>query len=1032
MTDKITKWDLIRENEALKSKVSKLEQLVHNKKNTEKNIIKNHERFSAIFDRSLDCIYEIDFSGNLIDANQAFLDLFGFEKSDINSVNFGSLFDKKQLAEADKDLKEVIEKGYQTHLHEYSIRSKSGDYIEIESKASLCYHNGKPHSIIGVARDITSRKKDGMNLRQSAVKFLNYFKISPCLAAISDFRTGRLVDINDEYAKITGYTPNEVIGKTTIKLGIWADPDARKQLISMIDRGEKCNNIEARLRTKSGEVITVLLSGERFVIEDKEYFFTLAIDITKQKEAERILRESNEKYRQLFEMESDALFLIDNETGNILEVNQAAENLYGYSRDQFLTMKHTDISAEPLETRKVTLEGRKIIPIRWHRKSDETVFPVEISARHFDRQGHTVHIAAIRDITERISAEEALKSSEEKYKFLAEKMTDIVWIMDLTLHTTYVSPSIEKALGFSPEERIAQDVSEQLTPSSLSDAFDTLAKELALEQSNLADPSRFITLEAEYYHKNGSTIWFENIISGIRDANGFLTGLHGVSRNISKRKEIENALRESEKRYRELVDFLPTPLYEMDMEGNVLSGNRAIFEMFGYTPDDLEKGLNIKQIFLPEDIARIQSDVQFLLKGEKTRAPEYTGVRKDGSTLPLVAFSSPIISEGKTIGVAIDITQRKKAEDDLKKTNKSLADAQRIAHVGNWELEVANMEMRCSDEVYRILGKSATRHNRMFEDCLESFHSEDRGLIVESIEKASKERVKSDIEGRVIRPDGSIRDVRVQMEPVCDDSGETIKIIGIIRDLTARKKAEKELQYARDMMFHAEKLAAIGRLSTGIAHEILNPVNIISLELQILHTMKNLSSTVKNELKICLQQIKRIVNITDKLKQFARVTGKEMFPADINKIISSVLNLYATQMKIEGIEKEVSYQKALPKITLDKTLIEEVIFNLITNAMDAMEGKESKVLRIATNHEKESNSLKISIADTGTGIKEENLSKIFEPFFTTKSVGKGTGLGLSLSYNIINDLKGRIWVENNIWGGATFNIVLPLSINNAS
>jgi len=151
--------------------------------------------------------------------------------------------------------------------------------------------------------------------------------------------------------------------------------------------------------------------------------------------------------------------------------------------------------------------------------------------------------------------------------------------------------------------------------------------------------------------------------------------------------------------------------------------------------------------------------------------------------------------------------------------------------------------------------------------------------------------------------------------------------------------------------------------------------------------------------------------------------------ADINGVISRIMTLYDTQLKIEGIETEVKYCPDLPETFMDKEQIGQVIQNLIANAMAAMEGKEKKVLRITMEKESprgENDRLKIMVADTGTGIKSEYMSKIFDPFFTTKGQGKGTGLGLSISYGIIRDHGGEIWAENNRWGGASFFIKLPV------
>lgn len=507
------------------------------------------------------------------------------------------------------------------------------------------------------------------------------------------------------------------------------------------------------------------------------------------------------------------------------------------------------------------------------------------------------------EIDERQLAEAALRESEKKYRYLTDKMYDVAWITDMNLRTVYVSPSIETALGFTPEERMAQDISEQITPETLNRIREILVKEQELEIQGESDPERTLTYEVEYYHKDGSIRCCENIASGVRDDEGVVIGFHGVSRDITERKKAEKALLESERKYRELVDFLPVAIYEMDMQGNVISGNPAIFKLFGYVQSDLEEGLNaLRSMISPDDYNRAVETGLRVLNGEQTGGTEYTGIKKDGSIFPFLNVAGPIIHENKPVGL--------------------------------------------------------------------------RGAII---------------------------------------------------DLTRQKQAEEDLQNAQDMLLQSEKLAAIGRLSAGVAHEILNPVNIISMELQLLQTMKNLPTDMQDELKVCMQQIDRIVTITENLKTFSRIPSKKVVLTSINEIIENIIVLYATQLKIESVELDVQYQSELAEIVADKEKIEQVVLNLIANAVDAMKGKKKKILRIITEQESapEERQLKITIADTGNGIKSEVMPKIFEPFFTTKEPGKGTGLGLSIAYGIIHDHGGRIWAENNEWGGASFYITLP-------
>ena len=181
--------------------------------------------------------------------------------------------------------------------------------------------------------------------------------------------------------------------------------------------------------------------------------------------------------------------------------------------------------------------------------------PVEIKMTFIrNNAGRAIGILGYtRDITDRKQAEEMLKKSEEKFRFLAEHMNDNIFTMDMNLKTTYVSRSMEKLLGFTPEERMKQGITEQVTPASLKVIEQILSEELEREQTGLADPDRSRKFEVEYYHKNGTTVWVENVISGIRDEQGILTGIHGVSRDITERREAEKALRESFGRLRKAL-----------------------------------------------------------------------------------------------------------------------------------------------------------------------------------------------------------------------------------------------------------------------------------------------------------------------------------------------------------------------------------------------------------------------------------------------------------------------------------------------
>ncbi len=250
-----------------------------------------------------------------------------------------------------------------------------------------------------------------------------------------------------------------------------------------------------------------------------------------------------------------------------------------------------------------------------------------------------------------------------------------------------------------------------------------------------------------------------------------------------------------------------------------------------------------------------------------------------------------------------------------------------------------------------------------------------------------------------------------------------------------RKRAEVDLrnslcqlQETQNMLIQSDKLAAIGTLAAGVTHEILNPLNIISLYLQMLASTEIPTEKVMDVIGICQQQVERIAKISKDLNQFARQGASEITTGDINHLIEQTFNLITPKLRVNQVAADLQLGSNLPSIPMDHNRLGQVFLNLVNNAVDAMEGVPDKALRVetelVTSAEKEF--VRVVFADRGKGIPEEAIRKIFDPFFTTKEPGKGTGLGLSITYRIIQDHGGRIWAENNAGGGASFFIELPV------
>jgi len=397
------------------------------------------------------------------------------------------------------------------------------------------------------------------------------------------------------------------------------------------------------------------------------------------KRAEEELRYQKKRLESLIEYSSLAIVTVD-EGHNIISCNRDFEELF-YFRESEIVGKNLDeliASDEYIEAAisytKESLEGKTVHGADKRQRKDGTYVDVEFIAVPVNIEGKVIGAYGIyQDISERKQAEEALRESEEKYRFLTENIADIVWTLDRDFRTTYVSSSIEKVLGFTHEERKRQTLEEMITPESVQRLQKMFLEELRLDEDS-ADPDRTVTIEVEYYRKDGSTVWMENRVKAIRDPAGAIVGIHGVSRDITERKQADDALRESEERYRSLVENTMDGYFICEIpSGRFLFLNQRSCDLHGYT---MQEGLErtVWDVMSPEDHGRIQKRIQTRLEKKKLSSERqtYTGVRKDGSTFRVEISTSLVTFQGGPAvqGVLRDITEQERLEQQLQQAQK--------------------------------------------------------------------------------------------------------------------------------------------------------------------------------------------------------------------------------------------------------------------------------------------------------------------------------------------------------------------------
>ncbi len=254
------------------------------------------------------------------------------------------------------------------------------------------------------------------------------------------------------------------------------------------------------------------------------------------------------------------------------------------------------------------------------------------------------------------------------------------------------------------------------------------------------------------------------------------------------------------------------------------------------------------------------------------------------------------------------------------------------------------------------------------------------------------------------------------------------KIVGILRsgeDVTELRRMEEERKILEQKAQLSSRLASIGELASGVAHEINNPLTGVIGYTQFLLDRKDTPDNVKDDLNIINEGAHRVAGIVKRLLAFARQTKPARTAVDINSLINDVLQMRAYHLQANNITVDTALDSALPTTIADAGQLQQVFLNLIVNAETEMKLAHNKG-KLLISTQKSDNTIHVSFKDNGPGIPEENLEKIFDPFFTTREVGEGAGLGLSVCYGIVKEHNGRIWVESKPRQGATFNVELPI------
>ena len=527
-------------------------------------------------------------------------------------------------------------------------------------------------------------------------------------------------------------------------------------------------------------------------------FVGIREDRIPRKNGKDVLRESAETYRTIFENTGTATVIIEEDT-LISLVNGEFEKLTGYPKEEIEGKKRWMelVTEDDLERSKMYHYARRVDPNAVPRNHELKIIDKNGNVKHIRVTvavipGTKKSVASVLDVTERDRMVETLEKSEGRYRLLAENVSDVIWTMDLTPRFTYVSPSIKLLLGYSVEEAIALTIEQILTPRSLELAMEVLAEELATEKEGTEDPSRSRMLELELNRKDGSSVWTEVKVSFLRGGDGKPTGILGVARDITDRKQAEKVVRESEEKFKNLSQQSPNMIF-INKKGKLVYVNERCQEVMGYRREEFySSDFGFLSLIAPEYMDLAKSNFGRHGKGEEVSPSEYVLVTKEGKRIETIVNTRLIDYEGERaiLGTVTDITQLKLAERALQESEEKLDTM--LRSIGD--------HMSMMDKDLNILWANETARNVFGSDiigrkCYEAYHGRktpcEPCLTLRAFQDGEVHQHETQVVSKAVKLLHFQCTANVALK---DEEGRPAAVIEISRDVTDSKRSEEALR----------------------------------------------------------------------------------------------------------------------------------------------------------------------------------------------------------------------------------------------
>ncbi len=1029
---------------------------VTKERQAEEKIKQSESNLRIFFDTINSHIFILDPKANIIQVNRFVNEKLGYLNEEIIGKNIIYIYSddsKKEVLDIIQNIQDGEEK-----FCTIPLISKEGEHIPMETHVTKGKWNGKA-AIFCISKDIS-------DLRASEAKFAKAFQQSPVIFGLIDIKTNIYTEVNKTFYDKFGFTKEEVIG-TDIRKIFRLDDLFLSKMEKELEERKTIKNVETILETTKGDKFNVLLSADIISIHGKKYNFTTAVDITdlkkveqeliiskeiaernakRLKEAHKISRLANWSYNY-----KTKTTLWSEEVYNILEIETKKEkdiyrlfvsSISKAERKQFISEILEDIENKGNYdfTHKIILKNGKEKHIRQRGEIE------------FDNKGFPKILnGTFQDITKEQNLRDKLEKSELLKRDILTGIPFQIWAKDTNGLYMACNPKFEKFFGIKEKNIIGKNDNYYINENS--------ANTFSYYDKKVIDTGSQITYEEKITNINGNQTLFETTKTPLKDKDGNIFGILGISHDITKRKARELAEKQAKQTAEKLSDEQASLLSLFDKSEAVLFKwrnndifsveyvSKSVNKLLGYSVDELKTNkIHYKSCIHKNDMKRVEEDINDMVRNKlnfKMFRP-YRIITKNGELKWVINYA--VIQQNKKdevefiIGYITDITKQRKAEQALKEALKTaetserkLKESQKAAKIGYYWADISKGIWESSETLNEILG-------------IDKNYINSKSNLLSIIHKSHKDKVIEYVKNYVIAKhqnfDKSFKIVNQKNKKEYwvhgigrfefNEKGEVTKIFGTLQDITTKKNYEIELIKAKEAAETSNKLKS--EFLANMSHEIRTPMNAVLGYSEILNRKLSRLPEYLPYTEGIIKSGNNLISLINDILDLSKIEAgrMEIIPQPINleEILKDIKQIFAIKTQSKNIDFNIKIDKQLPpSLMLDQKRIRQILFNLVGNAMKFTDKGE---VNISVNIDRKTDTedyvdLYFEVSDTGSGIPKEQLNFIFEAFIQKSGQSpqtEGTGLGLSITKKLVEAMKGDISVVSEINKGSVFRVYL--------